>query len=267
MSLIEYIPPKITADEAAKQAFKVLADVEKLGGEYLYYCIQASNILALAGLRALSPYNEFHPDFSAEKVERLNEVLKKHNCCVLQQDEYGSAPDRRDFSIMNVDALQDTSNRYPITKNAPLSPPTEPTWTDYQQWGIRMWIHYANLLHDDELPKKWLENWFTPHDIHFGMMLGYPGIALQNRTEKGIGELDRNSDMAIVEIGIDNSGIYDGTNVCYDVYKNEIDSPEVKEHAALWRDTLQKVYDEYSDKRLTGVSGFKEEEEKVVAAR
>ncbi len=260
---IEYSPPKATADEAAKKAIAALEDVEKLGGDSLYYCVQASNILALAGLRTISPYNEFAEDFSDEKITQLDEALQKHGVRIMEQDDYGYS-ESKDFCLMNIDALQASSEVYPILKKV-IAPPPNVAWSLYKDWIHLLWSFFAGEMNQDEgvLPKKWLADWWSPHTISFGMMLGYPGIALEDGCERGIGTLDRESDMDWADVEIINNDRYDGTDVGYAVSKEHTNHPEIKQHAELWRQTLDKVYAAFSDERLTAAAGFTEEKEKA----
>ena len=260
--MIEYKLATITAGEAAERAITVLAEVEEIGGDSLFYCLQPANVLVLAGLSALSPHVEFDSGFSEAELQKLNSVLSQYDCKVLKQDEYGSDPDSCGYAFMNVDALQDTKNRYPIAADAPLQPPTDPTWASYLQWTSRMWIHYANLLGSGELPNEWNQSWFVPHGIHFGMMLGLPGIALANTADRTIGALDSDSEMDRVVVQAEGSSFYRKSDVSYRIAKQEMNNPQILDHAQLWQETLNKVYAKYTDEKLASIPGFSDEASK-----
>jgi len=260
--MIEYNLPDVSSDDASARAITALESIEKLGGDSLFYCLQPANVLVLAGLSALSPHIEFDSYFSETKREKLNAELKQYDCRVLKQAEYGSDPDTCGYAFMNVAALEDTKNRYPVTADAPLQPPSDPIWTSYLQWTTSMWIHYANLLSAGELPKEWSQSWFVPHGIHFGMMIGLPGVALANTAERTIGKLDSDTEMDRVVVQAEGSSFYRKSDVSYRIAKREMNNPQVVSHAQLWQDTLNKVYAKYTDEKLASIPGFSEEASK-----
>lgn len=259
---IEYRLSAITADQAATMVIEALTEVEKLGSDSLRYCMQPSNLLAIAGLKSVSPHNTIDEDFSDEQISSLNKVLISYDCAFVAQNEYGSSPDSRDYSVMNFGALQTIAKVYPVMDGL-LAAPTTPNWADYVQWSNKARYHLAMKMDENILPKKWLQDWWNPHHLHFGMMLGYPGIALASTAKRGIKELDRQTDMELVEIEIASS-FYDSIDISYAVDKQMINHEQIKKHSQLWKDTLQGVYNEFNDEKLSALDGFNQGQSKVI---
>lgn len=125
-----------------------------------------------------------------------------------------------------------------------------------------MWTFFAQQIDEGNLPKEWLKDWWAPHTISFGMMLGYPGVAIADGCRRQIGEISRENDMDFADIEISMSHKYDSADVTYAVDKKHLNHPEIKQHAKLWAETLEKVYSEFTDEKLMSVEGFREECEK-----
>ncbi|WP_448619530.1 hypothetical protein [Geodermatophilus sp. URMC 65] len=65
-------------DRAAALALRVLADIAVSDAGALAYFLHHSNMLVLAGLRAIGPYMEFSPLFPQERFDSLAAVLSQH---------------------------------------------------------------------------------------------------------------------------------------------------------------------------------------------
>lgn len=249
--------PTVSAKAAAKKAVAVLEKIATFDAGCLFYVMQASNILALAGLRAQSPYNEFEPSFSQKKQALLSKILHNNGYEILYEKYPYSTDKRNIFSLINIQELDNLPKRYIAIR---------PIWEKAQKpndsidlffWSETLQVSLVKLMNDHKLPKDWLLDWWAPHNIRFGMLLGYPGPAISSycwdeaHHSKGepVGKEHTSS--------FPFQGIYSGTHVNYGYSARLQNDVTIRAHQQLWTDVLTDVYSVFSENRLMSLTEFK----------
>lgn len=256
-----YTLPKVSAQKAADRAIAVLEDIAKTDGACLFYVIQASNILALAGLRAQSPYNEFPPSFSKSNQAVLEKLLHENGYGILYENDNPYEDDRRNtFLIMCNEALLELPKSYASIRKFWKAPKKLGDMSDFTLWSLYFQTSLVRMMEDGELPKEWLQYWWAPHHIRFGMLLGYPGEAIAADLYAAVADV-KGKQLAYLDAAeiIPFQGVYSGSNVSYYYAKELKDSSVIKEHTTLWTDVLTEVYAVFPESRLMEIPGFKDE--------
>jgi hypothetical protein len=254
-----YALSKVSAQEAAGKAIAVLESIANIDGACLFYCIQASNILALAGLRSQSPYNEFHPDFSTEKQSLLEKALQEYGYEIMLEAHPYSDDSRRIFSINCVQAFRELPNSYKIEELKWIETKILNNFTDFILWSDSLQFSLVKLMEANKLPKDWLLDWWAPHNIRLGMLLGYPGQAISSfcwdEAHHAKGEPIQLESTPSLPF----EGIYCGTHVSFDYTTGLKDDQAIVAHEKLWSKVLELVYKVFSEDRLLAIPEFKSE--------
>lgn len=253
---LHYHCPQVTAQRAAEQAMAVLKDAEQTDPGFLVYLLNYSNLLLLAGLRAESPYNTFQPGMQGERFERFRELLRRHDIEVAQ--EWGAYEEPNDaYSLFHTKAILQIPEQYAFTQPFWVAPKTYGN-ADYCEWGMYMHHHLVSLMEKGKLPKQWLRDWWAPHNILFGMLLGYPGEAIASLcyAEANYQETGAEDPIPVQWLPRDD---YFGTTVGYNINPAAQKRPAPTKLFKLWKDVLAIVGKQYGKDRLMALPGFKDE--------
>lgn len=256
-----YSLPNISAEKAAQDAIAILDELASIDGAFLFYCIQPSNILALAGLRAQSPYNEFHPDFGPEKQHMLEEILHKQDFEIMLENDTYSGDTRYIFLLNNVKAFHDLPIQYEIPGLKWVTPHKLDDFTDFFLWSEHIQGSLVRLMEANTLPKDWLLDWWAPHNIRFGMLLGYPGQAISSFCWNESGHIQDEHLEHQLGLLAPFRGKYGGTDIDFDYPSSLKGDATLVAHEKLWADVLNAVYKTFPEERLLANAEFKKEYE------
>lgn len=247
---LRFLPPPHGPAYYANQAIKILSNVEQTDKAILAYLLDPSAVLAFAGLRAQSPYHAFADTVSAAQIDALDAVLFSHG--IYRQSEITRYEKHNftSFSFWNYAAIREIPERYKAVEAAWFNPEEKFSYNVDAEWIYATVFMLADLMKKDVFPKQWLNDWFAPHNLRFGMLLGYPGEAISAflwQEAKGKG-LPRNK-----EIVIATGEPFYGTNVSFEAAKP---TQTVTNLTALWQETLQLVYREFNHTTLLKDGGY-----------
>jgi hypothetical protein len=256
----EYAIPSLDVKEAVGRAVNMLKAVESLDSGSLFYIIQPSNILALAGLRAQSPFNEFDPSFTKDRQLALRDVLKKQGYNLLSENT-DSNVNRAFFSIMCRSAFDQIPQSYEVVQSLSF-------WEDlkdlgdqekYLKWRERIQQSLKLQMEKGGLPESWLLDEWSAFNIIFGMLLGYPGQAISSLCWIEADYAESQLEEPFESIEMPYQGLYCGAEVSYE-YAHELKgSTEIMSHQKLWVSVLRGVYEVFSEDRLSKLPEFMEQ--------
>jgi hypothetical protein len=257
-----YSLPDVTAKQAASQAISVLEEIAKADKTCLFYSLQASNVLALAGLRAQSPYNEFPPFFSSQKQVLLAKLLHHRGYEVMYDDNPYDSDTRKTFSIMCTKAFSELPKQYAFISSFWKKPQKVGDFTDFAYWSYYFESSVVDLMDENKLPKDWLLDWWAPHNIRFGALLGYPGQAIASFCWDEVQHFKGNTTLKELTPSIPFQGIYFGAHVNFGYSSALKDDAVLRKHEALWSDVLTKVYEVFPESRTLKFPEFRAEYER-----
>ncbi len=136
--------------------------------------------MLFANLRAQSPYHVLGDEVSDELKSKLDAVLAKHDICRWSDGTVYDKPESGVFSLVNSAVLREIPNHYGFAKDMWVTPVTSPTVPQVCEWVLVVERIFARRMDAGTLPKEWLRDWWAPHNLRFGMLLGYPGVAISS---------------------------------------------------------------------------------------
>jgi hypothetical protein len=262
---LNYSLTAVTAEVATQKAIHILEAIALANPACLFYCMQASNIVALAGLRAQSPYNSFHPDFSAAQQQLLAGILHEHGCEILYDKDPYSEGTANSFSLLNFKAFDELPERYGVLKSFWKPPHKLQDLVALIRWSNYIQSELVRQMEQRNLPTEWLLDRWAPHTVRFGMLLGYPGQAISSVCWAGALEAKNEPTGHLIGPSIPFQGIYSGAHVGYDYDESLKHEPVIVQHEALWSDALHGVYEVFTEERLMALPEFKQEYERYQA--
>lgn len=237
-----YNQPSISIAKAAEAAVTVIKDLLAITPSVLPYIMEPSAILLFAGLRAQSPYHVLGDEVSEELKENLDAVLTKHGICRWSDDTAYDNSKSGVFSLVNTVALDDIPNHYGFAKDIWKSPVVSPTVPQICEWVLVMERALVGLMESDTLPEEWLRDWWTPHNLRFGMLLGYPGVAISSNLWAESHFRFNGAEDAVTEIIVAEDGQYFGTRVSFYITTDAADNPSAKNVKHIWNEVIKQVY-------------------------
>jgi hypothetical protein len=254
---LEYVLPSVDVKAVIEQVIRTLETISKLDGGCLFYVIQPSNILALAGLRAQSPYNEFEPSFSIERRTSLATALKAFGCSI-RFEKPDHEEDSNLFSIMSQRAFDEVPQRYRVIQAYWKNLKQFEDSSDFEKWSSEFEASLKVAMEHNILPKQWLLDPEASHNIRFGMLLGYPGQAIASLCWLDV-QRKNNTEQQELTATLPFQGLYCGAHVNY-VYASELkNNSEINAHQRLWANVLSGVYAIFSEAKLSKLPKFMEE--------
>src|SRR5882757_8387610 len=109
---VPYNTPHKNATTYAAAALAHLRHFDFLDHRLLAYLLAPSNVLALAGLRAMSPYNDaLHPDIDASLFKK---ELVARGFLWVDENPTVVKPPLSSFALINLDVADRLADRYPL---------------------------------------------------------------------------------------------------------------------------------------------------------
>jgi hypothetical protein len=254
-SELGYSLPPIDAQIAADKAIAVLEQIERNDPASLFYVIQASNILALAELRGLSPYMDFEPNFSKHRKVTLSSILHDNGYEIIMEKDLYADNRQSSFLLLSVEGISNIPKRYTVVRPFWKMPNDLTDFSDFLLWSMHAESSLVDLMSADALPSEWLNDWWAPHNIRFGMLLGYPGEAITSYCWDMAKVKGEKLHQALT-VSMPFQGAYSGAHVTYDYSPEIADLSDLKAHESLWSQVLVRVYEVFSEARLTKLPEF-----------
>lgn len=244
---LDYEQPTVNIPEAAERAIDIIKSVLRDIPSALPYIMEPSAVVFFAGLRAESPYHSLGDGIGEEDKRILDAVLAKHNIYrfteVMPADS--AYPGDEVFSLVNTSILNMIPRQYGFVKDAwtPLKLDI-PFKYAYIEWAFVTERTLARLMDTGRLPKDWLKEWWAPHNLRFGMLLGYPGEAISSSLwDEAHHRAGENEDHTMTEIIIADGKPYFGSRVGFDVSTDAANHPSVKNIEHTWKQVIDRVYE------------------------
>lgn len=248
---LPYQKPRHEAQVYARRALEVLREAGQVDARLLAYLLAPSNVLALAGLRGYSPYNDALPDDI--DMTTFGEVLTKHGLLWLDEHPNVANPPLPSFALVNFDVADRLHEQYPLAAVAENGRVQERSQWGFYAWQAGLDIALARVMEADELPRGWLTDWWSPMNIRFGMLLGYPGVAIEAFVDAESSA--QTSGLANVLVA---EGRFNSASVAFAANSDQYDHDDVVGTAMTWKETLKAVYASYPDKVLLADPRFSE---------
>lgn len=251
----EYACPAVSPEDAAARALAILKEAESIDPGFLVYLLQDSNVLLLAGLRPQSPYNGFSPQMTKERMVRFMELLERHDIVLVTERSEYEADEDHSFSLFHRQVMTKVPETYGFAKKFWQNP------LDYSHAGFTVWseyMHYrlARMMDwDNELPDMWLLDWWAPHNILFGMLLGYPGEAISSNLWTDAYHKKDGREMPIDMLALPDDD-YFGARVGYYISPDAARLPEAVKLFELWKQVREIVGQEYPKQKLESSKAF-----------
>ncbi len=243
---LQYVPPAVSVQQAADKAIKTLRAAYEIDPGWLVYLLQHSTILLLAGLRTESPYISFSPQMWPARVTRLKNFLVKHDLCLYDgRPSFDRSRDHTVYTLYSPKLMAKLPEQYKFLQTPGLrwSAPSDASHQALVEWCFFIERNLALQMEEGTLPRKWLYDWWAPHNLRFGMLLGYPGVAIssclwQESREKHLGHKK-----PLPEVFIQELDEMLGARVGFYTAKSTLKDPEVMHIYNLWTNVIKIVVD------------------------
>lgn len=234
---IPYNPPREETSFYIDQALSHLDALRNVDQNIWREFLGASSVLALSGLRAQSPYHD-RLSISASTRKALQQAMRKED--LLWVDENPHTPEYPSYSLVNLAACQRLADTYPLgggisTATAVL----EYSTAGFYAYDLALDISLARILEEREETKVWLTDWWTPHNLRFGMLLGYPAKVLESFVRHEIGQIPQQQMEAVYFPNPANIG----ADVSFLASKEAIQNEETQRVIELWRQVILGVWE------------------------
>lgn len=233
----------------ADRAISRLKALWEIDPAFALYGLQATTVLLLADLRAESPYIAFEPDFQSAKLTAFRAALKPYGITTVNMHSLYD-PGEPNYALFNTPVMRDLPSHYVVLHHAWRKPRSFYSYRDVAEWTYLLHQDLAELMEHNIIPKRWLRDWWAPHNIAFGMLLGYPSEAISSLCWREAGGGPPGSKDGTM-IRMRHGGNYFSPLVAYDAC-DEVARPHgnVKTHSLLWNAVLDAVYAHFPHDRL-----------------
>ncbi|MCP3797983.1 hypothetical protein NLX83_01800 [Allokutzneria sp. A3M-2-11 16] len=241
---ISYVPPE-TKDYATR-ALTLLHTFERFDRRLLAHMLAPSNVLALAGLRSMSPYNDrlrFEID-----TKQFKKLLASHGFLWLNEQPNVTDPELPSYALINFNVADNLAATYPLETISKVGPVLERSDWGFFGWQAGLDIAIVRAIENELHFSEWLRDWWSPHNIRFGMLLGYPGAAISSFVQAEVSE-DRHKHMKTIMIAND---VFKSPDVAFVIDEDYLGRADVVSTVDTWRTTLARVYETYSEDALMG---------------
>lgn len=200
--------------------------------------------LSTASFATICPGKVLSSTSTSAKPRLATKVLKAHGIHL----EYGSqlfnmhkSPSFRVFELLNGTAFRELWDTYEfpagvrareISLNFPYDTVHTTAWVETADAML------ADAMSSDLLPRAWLNDWYAPLNIRFGMMLGYPAKAIESILWGAIG-LQHEQTLSVT---VEHHDAYYAAQPIYSFAKSLEKDEEILAHQELWSVVLSHVY-------------------------
>jgi len=241
-----------TVTDHAAEADAILEACGKHFPKLVPYLLEPSNVLALGGLRGVSPYVTFGKYDVLARSDAFNKLLHRFGIRLIEEEgHYGeNTPSNEHFYLLiHTGACEAVPEQYRAVAGWWAPKPRKYDYLNYGNWYTYNLLECAMRLEHGKLPKQWLADWWAPHNICFGMLLGYPGVAICSlvNSEMLYKQLGAPAKLETVEFVYPKNN---GTRVSYELHEADKGSKQVATHRQRWQAFFDMVYETWPAERV-----------------
>ncbi|HSX42819.1 MAG TPA: hypothetical protein VLF59_01910 [Candidatus Saccharimonadales bacterium] len=247
---LQYQQSPYTVTDHAAEADAILEACGKKFPQLVPFLLEPSNLLALGGLRGVSPYANFGVHDKLAGSEEFQTLLRRYGIRLIREERhYGKKTKEVVYMVVHTGAFEAVPDLYPAVKSWWEPKPHEYSYLHYLDWYTYNLAGCENELENNRLPSGWLAEWWTPHNICFGMLLGYPGVAICSLAA---------ADMANRRLGVPpemGSANFKypankGAALGYDLQMADSGSRQIAAHQKRWQSFFDMLYEAWPEARV-----------------
>lgn len=247
---LRYHHSPYTVTDHAAEADAILEACAREFPQLLRYLLEPSNLLALGGFRGVSPYADFGKHNKLVAGPEFTAFLHRFGLrLILEKPSYGVAHAEPSYLLIHTGAFEALKQQYRAVAAWWDARPREYDYLNYVEWYTYHMLECEMRMEKDELPAQWLANWWAPHHICFGMLLGYPGAAISSLAASDMvyKTLGVQPDMMTVEFTYPED---QGAPVSYEIQASDAGSKQIRTHAERWQTFFDMLYQTWPASRL-----------------
>lgn len=248
---LKYHSSQYTVTDHAAEADTILEACAQEFPKILPYLLEPSNLLVLGGFRGVSPYANFGKHDKLVHSPEFAAFLRKFGLrLILEDTPYGPKPEGPSYVLIHTGAFEALKDHYPAVQDWWVVKPQAYDHLNYSEWYFHNLISCQRMIETNKLPQQWLAEWWAPHNVCFGMLLGYPGVAICSAATSDMvyRTLGVAPDMVTVGFQYPDNG---GTEVGYYVQLADIHSKQIESHRKRWQDFFDMVYQAWPTSRVS----------------
>jgi hypothetical protein len=250
---LQYHHSPYTVTDHAAEADAVLEACAAKFPKLLPYLLEPSNLLVLGGFRGVSPYADFGTHNKLASSPEFAAFLQQFGLrLILEQGNYGPKAEKPSYLLIHTGAFEAIPELYGAVADWWAPKPKAYDFFNYIDWYTYNMFECEMRIEHDKLPAQWLANWWAPHHICFGMLLGYPGTAISSLVTSDMvyKTLGVPPDMAAMEFVYPENN---GTKVSYDIQQSDAGSKQIAAHGKRWQTFFDMIYQAWPERRLETV--------------
>jgi hypothetical protein len=247
--VLHYNLPAESSSHYSDKAISILRNFQK---EHLPYFLSSDIVLTLSGVRAFDTYITFE-GLESSTVSQFRHILAKEGLTLASEtSEYEDPVDF--YYLVNHDALQAIPTQYAFKGWFNPNPPY--TIERMHDWTYHIERTLNNLMADEKLPKAWLADHLSAHNIRFGILLGYPGEAIACGCWMDV--LGEKQMPGARSSAIAYHDAYDAAWPTYYFTDAVAGNANIQAHQQLWSEILTEVYESHWHLALSNDKDFKD---------
>lgn len=232
MSMLTYKLPSKSAQDYASTALAILQNFEKDQSSALPLLLRADVVLTISGVRAYTTYID-SSDAPGVDFTFLRKELGSHGISFFEDSISGYEHYAENWNVINHSAFEKLAEVYgheiiPKLKTKITNATEMIAWNYFIELEIRSYLDH----NPGEFTKRLLQDQFAAHNIRFGILLGYPTVALLTSSEKDL-----------LEAKIAFSDRYNSAHPTYHFPIDLAANSDILNHQKLWSEILTLVYE------------------------
>ena len=240
LSVFHYVLPRLKATEYADRALSILQQIQPVSPKLLPIVLAPDMILTISGVRSFDTYIALNGLTKSDRTKLADSLEQAGLTLFSGWSEYDSSMEDT-YSLINHEALDRIPEQYRlpywVKPNSPYNLDRFIAWCSIIDQGL------TDAMENHKLPTEWLEDlWWAPHNIRFGVLLGYPGEAIANLCWASTMQR-RGNRQEVVSSDIAYWDAYNSTNPTFTYTPDIGNNPHIIKHQKLWSNILAHVYE------------------------
>lgn len=239
-----------TVTDHAAEADAILEACAREFPMLVQYLLEPSNLLAIGGFRGVSPYASFGNHNRLVQSPEFTAFLHRFGLRLIRERaHYGAKETAPSYLLIHTGAFEALREQYRAATDWWAPKPVEYDHLNYVDWYTYNLFECEMRMEHDKLPAQWLANWWAPHHVCFGMLLGYPGTAICSLVASDMiyKTLGVPPDMVEVEFYYPENK---GARVSYDIQKSDSGSKQIAAHGKRWQTFFDMLYEAWPATRI-----------------
>jgi hypothetical protein len=240
---LKYHQSPYTVTDHAAEADAILEACAHEFPKLVPYLLEPSNLLVLGGCRGVSPYVTFGKHDRMARSPEFIALLHRFGLrLILQQQNYGQKEKTPMYMLIHTGAFEALVDHYHGVKDWWAVKPKAYDYFNYLEWYTYNLTGCEFAFEEGKLPAEWLTEWWTPHNVCFGMLLGYPGAAICSlaTADSVTRTLGVRPDMVTVTFEYPETP---GAQVTYDIQRDDAGSRQILAHQKRWQTFFDMIYE------------------------